>query len=109
MHIMRGVSRSLALAFTTVAVAGITFAGVAPAGAVSAGAAAVSGRNCEKEYLAPARKAERQTDEYQLAIAKEQAKAHPDTAKIRRYDAMASESAHKAGVLREEYKRCTNS
>ncbi|WP_406476132.1 hypothetical protein [Streptomyces platensis] len=106
---MRGVSRSLALAVTTVAVAGITFAGVAPAGAVSAGAAATSGRNCEKEYLTPARKAERQTDEYQLAIAKEQAKAHPDTVKIRRYDAMASESARKASVLREEYKRCTNS
>jgi len=47
--------------------------------------------------------------ECQRASAKEQANAHPDTVKIRRYDAMASESARKANALRAECKRCTNS
>ncbi|MFF4700147.1 hypothetical protein [Streptomyces chattanoogensis] len=96
MHTMK---RSLALAATTIAVAGITFAGVAPANA------AVQGRDCIK-YMAEADKHETLGRKYLALVDLEKRKAHPDIRKIQQYAIMADDEYHGAQVFRKEYAAC---
>ncbi|MFF4700146.1 hypothetical protein [Streptomyces chattanoogensis] len=97
--------RSLALAATTIAVAGITFTGVAPANAAPAKTAAASGRNCDG-YLVKWKQHEAEADKYRALYHAEGNKAHPDRTKLAQYEAQVKQETYAADVLHAEYNKC---
>ncbi|MEU9110288.1 hypothetical protein AB0D04_00490 [Streptomyces sp. NPDC048483] len=102
---MRTMKRALALAATTIAVAGITFTGVAPANAAPAGTAAARGRDCTP-YETGLRQHTIAADKYEALAKKEAAKAHPDRDKLRQYDAKIHDEKVLVNKFRQEYEAC---
>ncbi|MFF4949465.1 hypothetical protein [Streptomyces chattanoogensis] len=96
--------RSLALAATTVAVAGITFAGVAPANAAPARTTAASSAKCDS-----IRKAIRQHADagyhYKELAKQEASKAHPDKDKVAVYNAKAKSEFAAVDAYQVQYAR----
>ncbi|MFJ9849579.1 hypothetical protein [Streptomyces sp. NPDC101150] len=97
--------RSMALAATTIAVAGITFAGVAPASAAPAGSAAATRVNCQR-YIDEARRHSELSRDYVARANAEAAAAHPNKTKVAKYKELALEEARYADKMAAEYKKC---
>ncbi|MGW2629633.1 hypothetical protein ACWC2K_09905 [Streptomyces chattanoogensis] len=97
--------RSLGLAATAVAVAGITFAGVAPANAAAAKTAVASGRDCGK-YQDRSYAHRHLAEDAKMDLARELAMPHPDPAKIFVYETTIKNETHAADVLLQDFEKC---
>ncbi|AJT64668.3 hypothetical protein T261_2997 [Streptomyces lydicus] len=97
--------RSLALAATTIAVAGITFAGVAPANAATATSAAAKGRNCDKPWQ-QWKIHETRAQEYMARYEYEAQQPHPNRAKLEEYGHRAEDEQGIADAFHSAYKKC---
>ncbi|ANZ16528.1 membrane protein [Streptomyces noursei ATCC 11455] len=101
-RIMRKISRSLAAAVTTLAVAGITVAGAVPATAAPAKAAAASSAQCDSIRDAIRQHAEA-GDKYTGLAKVEASKANPDQDKVAQYNAKAKAEYQAADAYQVKY------